>query len=70
MIIAPKFQGDDSRSLANTQHDVYGDALLMLIETCNRFARFARTLLDDTEHNDWGRIDDRDLRPPYTSGCS
>ena len=60
MIIAPQFQGDDGRSLANAQHDVYGDALLILIETCNRFARLARTLLDDTEHNDWGRIDGRD----------
>ena len=57
MIVAPRFAGDDGISLAKAQHDVYGDALAILIEECNRFARFAKTLLDDTEHDDWGRIE-------------
>ena len=56
MIIASRFVGDDDISLKNAQHDVYGSALHIMIDQCNQFAEFAKTLLDDTGHGDWGGI--------------
>lgn len=56
MIVGSFFEGDDDSDVAWRQHDVYPDALGIMIETCNRLTRFARTVLDDKLHESWGYI--------------
>ena len=56
VILISRFDGDDDVSLKNAQYEVYGSALHMMIDKCSEFARFARILLDDTEHADWDRV--------------
>ena len=40
MIVVPLFEGDDDCEVALKQHDVYGDALAIIVSTCKP----ARTL--------------------------
>lgn len=61
MIVGSKFDGDDN-NLGWLQHDVYNDALGILVSTCNLYARFARRLLDDQTRPKWGRTDCFDHR--------
>ncbi|WP_269930176.1 hypothetical protein [Aminobacter sp. HY435] len=38
------------------QHDVYGDALRVIVRTCHGYGMFARRLLNDELHEAWGQI--------------
>lgn len=67
MIVGSFFNGDDDMELAGRQHGVYDQALRILVLTCNRYAAFARALLDDAGHPDWGRIESFDHR--VLQGC-
>ncbi len=62
MIVATYFDGDNDKVLAALQHDVYGDALIIMVKACNRFALFAKVLLKDKEHDNWGQIQRFDHR--------
>ena len=62
MIVAPIFDGDEAMDTAVRQHDVYGEALAIIVTTCNQHARFARSLLDDRHHPEWGTVDRFDHR--------
>ena len=62
MIIGSFFGGDEDKALANMQHDVYGYALRIIVRTCNRFARFSIAVLNDTEHHEWGQVEECDHR--------
>lgn len=65
MIVAPQFQGDDM-ALAEMQHDVYADALSIIVRRCKRFARMAIAILGgDSKHPQWDdapRFDHRTLQ--------
>lgn len=62
MIVAPKFPGDDM-VLARLQHEVYGDALRVVVDRCNRFGRLALAILEqDAEHPGWKGVDRFDHR--------
>ena len=62
MIVGHYFEGDDDRDVAWLQHDVYGEALYVIASTCNQYARFARGVLNDTQHREWGTVDTFDHR--------
>ena len=62
MIVAPVFDGDDAEEVALRQHDVYRNALRIIVRTCNAQACFARWLLEDEEHPHWGTIVEFDHR--------
>ena len=62
MIVAALFEGDDDSEVAWKQHDVYGDALAIIVSTCNRHARFACAVLNDADHPDWGTLECSDHR--------
>ena len=54
--------------IAKKQHDVYGEALEVMISTTNHFARVAIALLDDRSHPGWGqftRCDHRTLQDAH-----
>lgn len=38
------------------QHDVYHDALRVIVRACHRYGLFARRLLNDELHETWGQI--------------
>ena len=42
MIVGSFFDGDDDEQVAWKQHDVYGNALQIIVGTCNRLTWFAR----------------------------
>lgn len=44
------------------QHDVYDDALRVIVRTCYNYARFARRLLEDERHEAWAEIGGFDHR--------
>lgn len=56
LIVGAFFQGDDDTEVAWKQHDVYHQGLGILIGTCNRLAQFAKLLLDDKTHLEWGSV--------------
>ena len=63
VIICALFYGDDDTVLQKMQHDVYGDALSILVGESNRYTRFAKAMLgDDASHECWGRIHKFDHR--------
>ena len=62
MLVFPWFDGDDDDEVAWKQHDVYRDALGIIVRKCNLFALRARALLDDTAHPDWGTVERFDHR--------
>lgn len=62
MIVGTFFDGDDDTKIAWKQHDVYGEALGAIIGTSNRLALFAKSLLDDKSHANWGTIETCDHR--------
>lgn len=57
MIVAELFQGDDDTEIAWKQHDVYNQALQIIVGTCQSYARFARRLLNDQDHDPWGYVE-------------
>ena len=67
MIVGSYFEGDVDLDAALRQHDVYVHALHIIVSTCNRYARFARSVLDDTKHTYWGEVDSYDHRTMQTA---
>ena len=43
--------------VAKKQHDVYSQALSIIVSQCNLYAEFARRLLDDADHPEWGTVE-------------
>ena len=62
MIVGSYFEGDNDEKAALRQHAVYGNALGIIESTCNKYARFSRAVLHDSEHENWGDIDHFDHR--------
>ena len=62
MIVGSFFENDDDRDLMHRQHDVYHEALAIILNTCNKLTRFAFRVLNDSEHPDWGNIQRFDHR--------
>lgn len=61
MIISIEFEGD-SKQVADAQHDVYYEALNIIVKNCNRFALFATRLVQTEKCNDWVIISQFDHR--------
>ena len=61
-MIVGKFYAGDEMDLAERQHHVYNEALAIIVRTCNRYTRIAITILQDTEHEEWGRVTSFDHR--------
>ena len=62
MWVVPRFDGDVDMELAKKQHDVYGQALGIIVRQCNLYAEFARRVLDDADHPEWGTVESFDHR--------
>lgn len=62
MIVGRPFLGEDDSAIAWKQHDVYWDALRVIVRGCNKLTRFAKTLLDDPFHPEWGEVGSYDHR--------
>lgn len=62
MIVGSYFEGDYAMDVARKQHDVYDEALGIIVSRCNRLARFSIAVLDDSGHEEWGRIERFDHR--------
>ena len=45
--VIPFFEDDVDMEVARKQHDVYSQALGIIVSQCNLYAEFARRLLDD-----------------------
>ena len=61
MIISYEFPGD-SREVASAQHDVYYEALQIIVKGCNQYARFAKLVLKTNEFDNWGYVHQYDHR--------
>ena len=61
MIISYEFPGD-SREVARAQHDVYYEALQIIVKCCNRYARFSKLVLITNEFSNWGNVCEFDHR--------
>ena len=57
MYVFPFFEGDVDMEVAWKQHDVYPQALRVIVSRCNLYAEFARLALNDTDHPEWGTIE-------------
>ncbi len=55
MIITTQFLGD-SYKVASAQHDVYHDALNIIVKNCNRFAMFAQRVIQSADCRGWGTV--------------
>lgn len=62
MWITPQFDDDVDMEVASKQHDVYSDALWIIVSQCNLYTEFARRLLNDTHHSEWVTVDSFDHR--------
>ena len=62
MWVTPLFDDDADMDVASKQHDVYSDALWIIVSQCNRYTEFARRLLDDAHHSEWVTVDRFDHR--------
>ncbi len=63
MIVGPSyFEGDEDSETKLKQHDVYDEALGIIVSTCNQYTSFARSLLDDTDHPKWSAVNYYDHR--------
>ena len=56
MIVGHYFDGDVDEEVALLQHDVYGEALGIIVARCNEHARFARGVLNYTHHREWDTL--------------
>ncbi len=61
MIVSKKFPGD-SRDVASAQHEVYYEALAIIVKKCNQYATFARRVILSDEFQTWGSVDSYDHR--------
>ena len=50
------FADDEDIEAQREQHDVYDEALSIIVSACNRHTNFARSLLEDSRHTTWGTI--------------
>lgn len=55
MIVSCQFIGD-SREVASAQHDVYYDALQIIVKACNKYARFSKLVIVTDEFSNWGNV--------------
>ena len=55
MIVSQQFHGD-SYKVATAQHEVYYQALKIIVENCNRLAFFALRVLQSDNPENWGTI--------------
>ena len=62
MIVGPFFDDDVDMEIAWKQHDVYSDALWIIVSQCNRYTEFARRLLDNADLPEWVAVDSFDHR--------
>ena len=62
MYVMPFFEDDVDMEVARKQHDVYSQALGIIVSQCNLYAEFARRLLDDADHPEWGTVERFDHR--------
>ena len=62
MWVTPCFDGDVDMEVASKQHDVYGQALWIIVKQCNLYAEFALRVLDDADHPEWGTVESFDHR--------
>ena len=62
MWVAPLFDDDVDMEVAAKQHDVYSDALWIIVSQCNQYTEFARRLLDDANLPEWVAVDRFDHR--------
>ena len=62
MYIIPLFEGDVDMKVASKQHDVYPQALGIIVSKCNLYTEFARSLLNDADHPEWGTVEYFDHR--------
>ena len=62
MWVGPCFDGDVDMEVAKKQNDVYGQALWIIVRQCNLYAEFARRVLDDADHSEWGTVESFDHR--------
>ena len=61
-VIIGEFYAGDDMDLAKRQHDFCNEALAIMVGTCNRYTRIASTILQDTEHEESGRVTSFDHR--------
>ena len=61
-MVGPFFEGDVDMEVASKQHEVYGQALGIIVSKCNRYTEFARSLLNDADHPEWGTVEHFDHR--------
>jgi len=61
MILSNQFEGD-SKQVADAQHDVYYQALDIIVKNCNRLVLFAKQVLQSEKFEDWGLINQYDHR--------
>ena len=62
MYVIPFFEDDVDMEVAWKQHDVYSQALGIIVSQCNLYAEFTRRLLDDADHPEWGTVERFDHR--------
>ena len=62
MYVVPLFKGDVDMEVAEKQHDVYLQALRIIVCECDRYTEFTRSLLNDADHPEWGMVDSYDHR--------
>lgn len=55
MIVSCEFIGD-SREVASAQHDVYYDALQIIVKACNKYARFSKLVIVTDEFSNWANV--------------
>ena len=56
------FEGDADQRVAWKQHDVYHNALGIIVAICNEYTNVARFILDDADHSEWGTVETFDHR--------
>lgn len=61
MIVSKEFPGD-SKDVASAQHEVYYEALAIIVKKCNQYATFARRVILSDEFQTWGSVDSYDHR--------
>ena len=61
MIVGKYYVGHDLE-VAWKQHDIYYEALAIIVSTCNRHINWARSLLHTSECPEWGTVDEYDHR--------
>ena len=61
MIVGEYFP-DDDLTIGWLQHDVYGQALGIIVNKCNHYTRFAKAVLEPEGYSSWGTVGTFDHR--------